>query len=160
MPLTKEHQVHRHLAERNDGAHCFDGDPCVGAVEGHRGDEPETQAPGIAPDRKRAILMIEAAENIAVALQEPLAQPEEFDLLGVVLTGKHRLEVQLHARLGRAPAKEAKGIARELGFSQKCRQAREHQHDDCPRREAREQNREAHDRHGVLRETEGAHHER
>ena len=66
-------------------AHGGDGDPGVGAVERRGADEAEGEAPGVAPHGERAILRVQAAEDVAVALEQPRPEAEELDLLGVVL---------------------------------------------------------------------------
>ena len=96
---------------------------------------------------------------LAVALEQARPEAEELDLLGVVLAREHRLEIDLHARLGRAPAEQAKRVAGELRLRDERRQPGEQQHRDRPGREVREQRAEAHQRDAVLHQAEGAHHQ-
>ena len=135
-------------------------DPGIGAVQRRRRHEPEQESPGVAPDREVAVLAVEPAEDVAVALQEHRTDAEELDLLGVVFAREHRLEVVLHARLRRAPEEQAEGDAGEARLGDESGQAREHQHGDGPGREVGEQGAVAHQRYRVLRKAEGAHDER
>ncbi len=121
---------------------------------------PSSESPGVAPDREVAVLAVELAEDVAVALQEHRPDAEQLDLLGVVLAREHRLEVVLHARLRRAPEEQAERDAGEARLGDECGQPREHQHGDGPGREVGEQRAVAHERDRVLREAEGAHDER
>ena len=141
LPLAEERHVHGHLPERDQPAHRGDGDPGVGAVQRRRTDESEHEAPGVAPHRQLAVLAVQPPEDVAIALEQAWPEAEELDLLGVVLAREHGLEVDLHARLGRAPAEQPEGIAGELRFGHERRQAREQQHYYRPGREVRQQRR-------------------
>ena len=160
LALAEQHHVHRHLAERDLSAHRAHRDPRVRGVEGARAHEPEHESPAVAPDRERAILAEHLAEDRAVALEQQRTELEELDLLGVVLAREHRLEVHLHPRLGRAPAEEPEGVARELRLGDEGRQPGQQQHRHRPGRELREQHAEAHQRDRVLHQAEASHHER
>ena len=103
-------------------------DPRIGAVQRRGRDQAEHEAPGVAADRELAILAVELVEDVAIALEEQRPEPEQLHFLGVVLAREHRLQVHLHARLGRAPAEQAERVAGEFRFGDERRQAREQQH--------------------------------
>ena len=159
LALAEQGHVHRHLPQRDEPAHGGDGDPGIGAVKRTGADEAETEAPRIATDGQFAVLLVEAPEDVAIALEQALTQAEQLDLLGVVLARQHGLQIDLHARLGRAPAEQAKCVPGELRFGNERRQSRYQQHRDRPGREVREQRAVAHQRDAVLHQAEGAHHQ-
>ena len=125
LALAEEHHVHRHLAERDARGDRRERDPGVGAIERRGRDEAEQEAPAVAADGEVAVLAVELAEYVAVAREEERPDAEQLDLLGVVFARQHGLEVELHARLGRAPEEEAERHAGKPRFGdeggQPCR---------------------------------------
>jgi hypothetical protein len=77
----------------------------------------------------------------------------------MILTGQHGLQVELHARLGRAPAEQPEGVARKLGLGDERGQAGQQQHGHGPGRKARQQESEADKGNAVLHQAEAAHDE-
>jgi len=68
-----------------------------GRVERRGTDQTQAEPPAVAPDRECAVLRVEAREDVAIALQQTRAEPEQLHLLGVVLACEHRLQIGLHA---------------------------------------------------------------
>ena len=159
LPLAEQHQVHGHAADGDAAAHGRDGDPGVRGIQRRGGEQAQGEAPAVAADRERAILVIKAREDVAVAREEARAEAVEAHFLGVILARQHGLEIHLHARFRRAPAKQAEGIAGELGLGDECRHAGEQQHDDGPGREMDQQHAKTQQRDGVLQQAKGAHHQ-
>ena len=100
LSLAEQHQVHGHLAQRDAAGDGRDGDPCIGSVQSHGADQPQHEAPAIAAYGQGSVRFIQSMEDVPVAVQQQRAESEQFNLLHVVLTRQHRLEVQLHAGFG------------------------------------------------------------
>jgi hypothetical protein len=160
LALAKQRKIHGHLAERDESMHGADRYPGVGAVERGGAQQAKAHAPAVAPHGQCAIRPVELVEDALVAIQQAPSQAEELDLLGMVLARQHGFQVDLHARLGRTPAEQAKRIAGKLRLGHERRQPRQQQHRDGPGREPDEQHAVARQGHGVLRQAEAAHHER
>ena len=156
LSLAKEEQVHRHLAEGDGAGDGGEGDPAVGAVKGGSGDEAEEKPPEIAAQGQPPVLGEEAAEDFVVAAEQLRAEAEELDFLGVVLAGKDRFEVHLHARIGRAPAEEAEFVAGILRLDQEFGETGEKEDEHRPGGELHQQDGVADQGDGVLHQAEGA----
>ena len=70
------------------------------AIECGGPERAQDEAPQVAPHRERTILGIQAAIDVAVALEQTRTEAEQHDLLGVILARDHGLEIDLHTRLG------------------------------------------------------------
>ncbi len=55
LALPEQHDVHRHLTQRDDHVNGAQRDPGISAVEGTGRNETERETPCITPDRERAI---------------------------------------------------------------------------------------------------------
>ena len=155
LSLAKQHEVHRHLAERDAPHDRGKGDPRIGCVEGQGADQAKGEAPAVAAQGEIAIGRIEFVEDVAVAAEQHRSEAEQLDLLGAVFAGQHGLQVKLHARFRRTPAKQGEGLAGEPGFGDEGRQSGQQQDQHRPRRERDQQDAIADQGDQVLREPEG-----
>ncbi|MEL7187211.1 MAG: hypothetical protein AAFN50_12375 [Pseudomonadota bacterium] len=104
MTLPKQRQVHRHGTQRDCAAYCCNDNPAVGAVQRRGGNKPENEPPGVATYRQFAIFDEQLVEDVAIALQQLRAELEQFHFLDAIFPRDHRFQVNLHARVRRAPA--------------------------------------------------------
>ncbi len=153
--MPEQHQVHgAHRAE-----HRFHGNPDVAAVQRRRSEQSQPEAPGVAAQGEIAIFAVQAGENVAVAIEKSLSQIEELHFLGVIFARQHRLQINLHARLRRAPAEQPECLAGKFRLREERRQSGQHQQQHRPGREAIQQSTEGNERDGILTQCEGAHDE-
>ena len=160
LALAKEHDVHRHLAERDACSDRRERDPGVSAIERRSRDQAEQEAPCVAADGEVTVLPVEPVEYCAITIEEERSKAEQLDLLGVILPREHGFEVELHPRFRRAPEKEAKRHAGKPGLGHEGGQPGCDQDGDGPRRELGEEGAVAYEGDCVLHEAEGPHYER
>src|SRR5262249_878315 len=86
-------------------------------------------------------------------------QAVELHLFCVVFAADHRLEIDLHPRLGRAPSEQTERVAGELCLRNKRRKTGKQKNRDRPWGEVRQQHAVAHQRDAVLNEPERPHDE-
>ena len=114
LALPEQHQVHGHRPQADptlDGCHY---DPDIGTVECGCRYEPEHETPAVATQGQTPVLAKQLRKNVTVAVEKARSKLKELDLFDTVLACNQCLQVNLHATVRRAPAKQPERIAGEF----------------------------------------------
>ena len=112
-------QEHGHVAQGDEAGDRAQDDPGIAAVVGQVGQQAPAQPRQRAPLGDGAVFQVEPREQLLVALEQRLAQPEELDLLDGVVAGQQHLQVVQQAGFRRAAADGAKRALGVLGLREK-----------------------------------------
>ena len=88
LPLTKDAQIQRHIAERNRSLDGAPDNPGVRAVKSQRRDQSQTKSDHRPPDRKRFVFSEKFIEQRHVPRQQRVAEIEELDFFGRGIFGQ------------------------------------------------------------------------
>ena len=150
LGLPEDPQEHGHVAQGDETGDRAQDDPGVAAVVGQVGQQAPAQPRHRAPLGNGAVLQVEAGEQLLVALEKRLAQPEELDLLDALVAGQQRLQVVQQAGFRRAAADGAKRTLGVLGLREKRGDGGHEDDDREPRAEPHQQDDQGDQRDDLL----------
>ena len=132
LAAAEDREIHRHRAQRDLAADGAEDDPRIGKVVRQRRQQAPAKRSEAALLRQRLIFAHELPEQIGVAAQQRLAQPEELHFLHAAIDREQIFEVVQLAGFGRAPRQQAKVQLRVLRLRDEGRDGRAEQNEREP----------------------------